>query len=119
MNPFTFIKNTIRAAGCLIIFAVMAGGSLVSYVESNPDRSGRMAAIGWEAEQRVDRDAGFIEKVGALISAWWDSDELVAEAQQDKALEEESKEKREARERERRFNDSQYREGDDYYGSSS
>jgi hypothetical protein len=54
-----------------------------------------------------------------LISAWWDSDELVAEAQQDKALEEESKEKREARERERRFNDSQYREGDDYYGSSS
>lgn len=119
MGIFTIIKRMFQAAGCLIIVIVMAGSSLIFYVESNPEPSERMEAIGQEVDDRVDSDAGFLERLGALISAWWDSDELVAEAQQDKALQEESKTRREENERERRFNDSQYSSDDDHYGSSN
>lgn len=119
MNPFTFIKRIFQVAGCLIIAAVMAWGALVSYVDKSPEAQERIELSVKDAEMRVDEDASFMEKVGALISSWWNSDELVAEEAQDKALSAESKKKREQRERERRFNEGQNSESDDYYGSSN
>jgi hypothetical protein len=119
MGIITIIKRTFQAAGCLIIAGVMAVSGLASYVEANPVANDRMEVIEREAKQRVDEDAGFFEKVGAIIAAWWDADELVAEAEQDKALNAHSKKKQEERERDRRFNDSQYSESDDYYGSTN
>jgi hypothetical protein len=107
----------------VLAFIVLLGGvsltGLYNYIDTNEEVQARLKLSVEDAEMRVDEDAGFFEKLGALIASWWDSDELVAEAEQDKASSEHSKKQREERERERRFNDSQYREGDDYYGSSS
>lgn len=119
MNPFTFIKRIFQAAGCLIVAGVMAGSALVSYVEKNPAAQERIELSAKHAEMQVDEESTFFEKVSALISSWWNSDELVAEEAQDKALSTESKTKREERERERRFNEGHSSESDDYYGSSS
>lgn len=118
MNPFTFIKRTIQAVVLLIVAVVMAGSAFVSYVEKDPDARARAEVIGRDAEMRVDEDSTFLEKVSALIASWWDSDELIAEAEQDKALEAESKKKAAEREREAAFNDSQHSSNDDYYGPS-
>lgn len=119
MNPFTFIKRIFQAAGCLVVAVVMSGSALTAYIDKNPEAQERVKLSVMDAEMRVDRDSTFFEKVGALIASWWDSDELVAEAQQDKALRAESKKAREERERERRFNDGHSYDSDDYYGSSS
>jgi hypothetical protein len=119
MNPFTFIKRLFQAAGCLVVAVVMAGSALTAYVDKNPEAQERIKLSALDAEMRVDEDSTFFEKVGALISSWWNSDELVADAEQDKALRAESKKRREERERDNRFNDTQYSENDDYYGSSN
>ena len=116
---FTNIKRVFQ----VLVFIVLLGGvsltGLYNYVDTNPEVQERLKLSALDAETRVDRDAGFFEKLGALAAAWWDSDELVADAQQDKALRKESQKKREERERDNRFNDTQYSENDDYYGSSS
>jgi hypothetical protein len=119
MNPFTYIKRIFQAGGCLVVAVVMAGSALTSYVDKNPAVQERIELSAKDAETRVDEDAPFMEKVGALISSWWESDELIADAQQEKTLEAESKKKQKQREREHRFNDSQYHENDDYYASSN
>ena len=119
MNPFTFIKRMFQAAGCLIVTGVMAGSALVSYVEKNPAAQERLELSAKHAELQVDEESTFFEKVSALISSWWNSDELVAEEAQDEALSKESEKRRKDRDRERRFNEGRSNEGDDYYGSSS
>jgi hypothetical protein len=118
MNPFTFIKRIFQAAGCLVVAVVMSGSALTAYIDKNPAAQERIELSAKDAEMHVDEDSTFFEKVGALISSWWNSDELIAEASQDKALSAESKKKRDQREREQRFNESHYSESDDYYGSS-
>lgn len=115
MNPFTFIKRIFQAAGCLIIAAAMAWGALVSYVDKNPEAQERIELSAKHAELQVDEESTFFEKVSALISSWWNSDELVAE----EALSKESEKRRKDRDRERRFNEGHNSESDDYYGSSS
>lgn len=119
MNPFTFIKRIFQAAGCLIIAAAMAWGALVSYVDKNPEAQERIELSAKHAELQVDEKSTFFEKVSALISSWWNSDELVAEEAQDEALSKESEKRRKERDRERRFNEGHNSESDDYYGSSS
>lgn len=119
MGVFTIFKRLFQATGCLIIAAVMAGSALTSYVDSSPEVQERLKLSVEDAETRVDEEDSFWTKMSALISSWWESDELVAEAEQDKALAAESKKKREESERERRFNESQYSSNDDYYGSSN
>jgi hypothetical protein len=117
MGIFTFIKRIFQAAGCLIIAAVMASSALTAYIDKNPAAQERIELSAKDAEMRVDEDSTFLEKVGALISSWWNSDELIAEEAQDKALQAESKKKREEREREQRFNETRDSSNDDYYGS--
>ncbi len=117
MNPFTFIKRMFQAAGCLVVLAVMSVSALTAYVDKNPAAQERIELSAKDAEMRVDEDSTFFEKVEALISSWWNSDELIAEQAQDKALSAESKKKQEQRERERRFNEGYSSESDNYYGS--
>lgn len=118
MNPFTFIKRLFQTAGCLVVVVVMAGSAVTAYIDKNPEAQERVKLSVMDAEMRVDEESTFFERLGALIASWWDSDELVADAKQDKELREESKKQRAERERERRFNESHYSDSDDYYGSS-
>jgi hypothetical protein len=115
---FTSVKRVFQVLVCIVLLGGISLTGLYNYIDTNEEVQARLKLSVEDAEMRVDRDAGFWEKAGALISSWWDSDELVAEAQQDKDLRDHSKKQQEERERERRFNDSQYSENDDYYGSS-
>ena len=115
----TSIKRVFQVLVCIVLLGGFALTGLYNYVDTNEEVQARLKLSVEDAETRVDREAGFLEKAGALIASWWDSDELVAEAQQDKALHEESRKKQEKRESEQRFNDSQYSSNDDYYGASN
>lgn len=115
----TVIRRTLQITIGLIVIGVLAIGALGSYVEyrieSSPELRDRLELSLQAAEYRVDKDAGFFDKLGVLISVWWNSDELLAEAERDKALERRA----EARSREEqtfhRFNDQSVTYDDDYY----
>ncbi len=119
---FTNIKRVFQALVCIVLLGGFSLTALYNYIDTNAEVQARLKLSVEDAETRVDDDAGFLEKASALIASWWDSDELVADAQQDKDLSEQSKKRQEQREREHRFNDSQYNdtqssENNDYYGA--
>jgi hypothetical protein len=114
----TSIKRVFQGLVLIVLLGGISLTGLYNYIDSNEAAQARLKLSVEDAETRVDRDAGFFEKAGALIASWWDSDELIAEEAQDKALQAQSTKKREAREQEHRFNENQYSDNDDYYGSS-
>ena len=116
---FTSIKRVFQVLVCIVLLGGFSLTALYNYIDTNEEVQARLKLSVEDAETRVDEDAGFLEKAGALIASWWNSDELVADEAQDKALQAESSKKSEEREREHRFNETQYSENDDYYGSSN
>ncbi len=118
MTIGTVIKRGFQALGCLWLLGVVLLGGISAYFENNKEAQERLEISAKDAEFRVDEDAPFWTKVGALATSWWNSDELVNEAASDKALEVKAKAKRKADEESRRFNDSSYNSSDDYYGGN-
>jgi len=118
VSPIKAIKRSFQAAGCLIVLGVAAIGGISSYVERNPETKERLEISERVASDRIDHDAGFFTKVGALISAWWESDDLVEEVRTEKAEAEQDKAARRKEAEARRFNDSSYNSEDDYYAGN-
>lgn len=114
----TVIKRTLQVLIGLFLLGGFAISALSSYVENSPEAQERLKVSVEAAEYRVDEDAGFLAKLGTLISAWWESDELLAEAKTEKALEQQAKAQRKKEEADRRFNETSYSSNDDYYGTS-
>jgi hypothetical protein len=116
----TLIKRSFQGLGCLVLLGIVllsGAGSISSYYENNPEAQKRLEVSAKDAELRVDEDAPFWTKVGVLITSWWHSDELIAEAQTEKALEEQIKAKNRAEEESHRFNNGYDSSGSDYYPS--
>ncbi len=115
---FMSIKRLFQVLACLALLGGFSLTALYNYINTNAEVQARLKLSVEDAETKVDKEAGFLEKTTALAVSWWESDELVAEAQQDKVLRDDSKKKQAERERDRAFNENQHSSNDDYYGSS-
>lgn len=118
MTIGTVIKRGFQALGCLWLLGVVVLGGTSAYFENNKEAQKRLEVSAEDAMLRVDEDAPFWTKVGVLVTSWWNSDELIEEAANDKALEAKATAKRKEDEESRRFNDSHYNSSDDYYGGN-
>lgn len=112
-----FLKRAIVAVVGLVIVFVFALTALYQYIDKSPDAQERLELSAKRAELSISEDDGFLTKLGVLIAVWWNSDELVADAREDKELaEKEEAERRKDAEAERFERDESSYSGD-YYGS--
>lgn len=119
MGAITLIKRTVLALIGLGVLVVISISFLAAWFQSNPPDPDRIEAMERAAKHRVDEDSGVMEKIAVLVSTWWESDDLVAEAKQEKADREREREADRRAEEERRFNTPQYYGNDDYYPSGN
>ena len=102
-----------------LILLVVAGVALLSatytYIDNSPEAQERLKVSVEDVEDRVDEDASVMTKLSALAASWWNSDDLVAEAQDDKARTLKAEAAQRKKEEEHRFNDSRTGYDDDYY----
>lgn len=118
------------AAGCLkrtvvaLIGLFFAVGFLLTalyrYVDKSPEAQERLELSAQRAELSINEDDSFLTKLGVLFAVWWNSDELVADARQEKEIEEKNAAQRRKEANAARFRDQDSHSGanDDYYGSS-
>ncbi len=111
------IKRTFQGLGCLMVIGVYLVLGTASYFGNNPEADKRFEVSAEDAKHRVDEDAPFWTKVGVLVTSWWHSDELVAETQAERALDERAEAKNQAEDESNRFNDSAGGSDNDYYPS--
>lgn len=115
MQAITFIKRSIQIVAGLILLAMFGFGFLTTWFQHNPPSADRLEAIERSAEGRVNEDDSFLTKVGVLVTAWWESDEVMKDVKEEKAMEASAKAERRKAEESRRFNDPSYDYDSDYY----
>lgn len=118
MTIVTILKRTFAILFGLFLLGGFALSSLSGYFQNSPDAQERLKVSVEAAEYRVEKDAGFFTKLGTLVSAWWESDELVAEAKSEKKTEQQAKDQYKKDKEARRFNESGFNSSDDYYAPS-
>lgn len=120
MSIVGFIKRAIVALIGLVMLGAFALTALYQYIDNSPEAQERLEISAKRAELSVNEDDGFFTRVGLLIAVWWNSDELVADAREDKAAEERARAERKKQREAEAFEqgDSYYSNGD-YYGSGN
>ncbi|MFM5950089.1 MAG: hypothetical protein ACKOPM_12840 [Novosphingobium sp.] len=115
MTVATLIKRTIVVIIGLAIVVAAALTALYHYIDRSPAAQERLELSAKSIEGEVEDDTPVLTTISLLIAAWWESDKLVEEAKRDKAETARYQADRKREEEARRFNDSQYDSGSDYY----
>lgn len=115
MSISGFLKRAIVAVVGLVIVFVFALTALYQYIDKSPDAQERLELSAKRAELSISEDDGFLTKLGVLIAVWWNSDELVADAREDKELAEQEQAERRKEAEAARFRDDTADSNDDYY----
>lgn len=119
MTAGNIIKRTFQSLGCLFLLGVISLAGLYSYIDNSPGTQKELLVSLEAVEHRVDEDSGFFERLGVLVTAWWNSEEHYAEKQREDELEAKAKAARRQAEEERRFNNTVPSSENDYYAEST
>ncbi|MFM5922915.1 MAG: hypothetical protein ACKOPG_01845 [Novosphingobium sp.] len=114
-SAITLIKRGFQAMGCLVLLSIAALGGVSSYFDKHPEAQERLEVSARLAEPDSEMEAGLFTQVKAIVSHWWEAGEVVADQRAAKALAEKDRAEQRKEEQSRRFNDSSYNSGDDYY----
>ena len=117
MSVAGFVKRAIVGVVGLTLLIGFALTSMYHYVDRNPEAQERLELSAKRAELSANDDDGFWTKVGLLFAAWWDSDDLIADAREEKAERDKSVAERKQRDAASGFERGDtYYSNDDYYG---
>lgn len=113
MSAVAIIKRLVAAMIVLAVLGGIALAVLFHRINANPETEKKAVIILEHLEKTFSEEDGTFTRIGALIAAWWNSDEILAEAHREAKY-------TEMREKERvanSFADDSYSDANDYYGT--